>query len=205
MEKYLFMKPVLDFLGVGANLRRCVVTALKVAAALAVVAGVVAFVDAWNFTAGLPGTQIPGGVVYMVLFVAGVYMAVHAILIRAAAVAGLPDTELTLVPVFAVLSLLAGEALAAFGIALSVGGGVLIWFTGGNAYGLIKGFHEILPGPSGESFGAGLSFIVRGAFRSAAVLLTGYLVSELFIVLERIAANARLGAEGGKRDAGGTS
>ena len=196
MDKYLFMKPVLDSLANGLFFRKYFALCVRIGAAVAAMAGLVGFVNAWNFTAHLEPARIPGGIIYMLFLAAAVYMAVHTMLIRAKDIASLPHTGFTQIPVGAVVSLMIGEAYASVCAALAVGGGILIWFTGDSSYNLLNRVTFFLPAQGGESFMAGILFILRGAIRAVAALFLGYLASELFIVVERLGGNTRLGAPG---------
>ncbi len=196
MDKYLFMRPVLDALAQGPFFRKNFALCVRIGAAVAAMAGLVGFVTAWNFTAHLEAARIPGGILYMLFLAAGVYMAVHTLLIRAKDIDALPHTAFTLIPIGAVASLMVGEAYAAVCAALSVGGGILVWFNGAYAYTLLEHVAFFLPTFSGDSFMAGILLILRGALRAVVVLALGHLVSELFIVVERLGGNAPVGTPG---------
>ena len=196
MEKYLFMKPVLDSLANGPFFRKHFALCVRIGAGVAAMAGLVGFVNAWNVTAHMEPGRIPGGIIYMLSLVAAAYMAVHTMLIRAKDIASLPHTGFTLIPIGAIVSLMAGEAYAAVCAALAAGGGILIWFTGDGAYDLLQRVTLFIPFEGGATFMAGILFILRGAFRAVAALFLGYLASELFIVVERLAGNPRLGPSG---------
>ncbi len=193
MEKYLFMKPVLDALADGPFFRRKFALCVRIGAAVAAMAGLVGFVNAWNFTSQLDAGKIPGGILYMLFLAAATYMAVHTLLIRAKDIDALPHTGFTLIPLGAVVALMAGEAYAAVCAALSVGGGILVWFTGDWAYSVLSRAAFFLPPLGGETFMAGVLLILRGALRAVVALALGHLVSELFIVVERLGGNVRLG------------
>lgn len=186
MERYLFFGRVIDTLARGSSFRAWFSRFLKVAAAGIAFAGLVALFNAWQFTARQEASGIVGGIVYMLFLVAGVYMVVHATTIRAGHIESLPDGEFTLIPVCAVLTLLIGEAYAALFASLSVGGGLLIWFTRGSAYNLLNHVSAFVPVRTGTDFLAGTLFMVRGLVGAVVILTMGYLASELFLVIARI-------------------
>lgn len=196
MDKYLFMKPVLDALADGAWFRKQFAVCVRIAAAVAAVAGLVAFVNAWNFTAQLDAGRIPGGILYMLSLAAAAYMAVHTMLLRAKDIDALPRTGFTLIPLGAVVALMLGEAYAAACAALALGGGILVWFTGDYAYSILQRVDFFLPPLGGGTFMSGIVLILRGALRAVVALSIGHLASELFIVVERLGGNARTGAPG---------
>ncbi len=193
MDKYLFMRPVLDALAQGPFIRRNLALCVRIAAAVAAMAGLVGFVSAWNFTAHLEAARIPGGILYMLFFAAAIYMGVHTLLIRAKDIAALPHTAFTLIPIGAVASLMIGEAYAGVCAALSAGGGILVWFTGDYAYSLLQRVAWFLPPFGGSTFTDGILLILRGALRAVVALALGRLVSELFIVVEKLGGDTRLG------------
>ncbi len=193
MDKYLYMRRVLDAVAQGPFFRRNLALCVRIGAAVAAMAGLVGFVNAWNGTAHLEAARIPGGILYMLSIVAATYMGVHTLLIRATDIGALPHTGFTLIPIGAVASLMIGEAYAAVCIALSTGGGILLWFTGDYAYSLLQGVAWFLPTLGGSTFTDGILLILRGALRAVVALSLGHLASELFIVVEKIGGDARIG------------
>lgn len=137
MDRYLFFGQVIDTVAQGSAFRTYFSRLLKISAAVIVFAGLVALFNAWQFTSGQEASGIIGGIAYMFFLTTGIYMVVHATIIRTDHIASLPDGEFTLIPVCAVLSLFVGEAYAAFSTSVSLGGGVLIWCTQKGAYKLL--------------------------------------------------------------------
>lgn len=191
VRRYLFFGHVIDTLSRGSAFRGYFARSLRVSAGVIAFAGVVGLLDAWQFTSRQQASGIVGGFAYMLLLAAGIYMVVHAMVIRAGQIAALPDGEFTLIPLCSVLFLLAGEAYAAFSASVSLGGGFLIWFTRGDAHELLRGVSSFVPHPGGDDFLAGILFMIRGVVRAAVVLTGGYLAAELLRVVERMAANRR--------------
>ena len=196
MDKYLFMKPVLDALADGAFFRKQFALCVRIGAVVAAVAGLVGFVNAWNFTAQLDAGRIPGGILYMLFLAAAAYMAVHTLLLRAKDIDTLPRTGFTLLPLASVVALMLGEAYAAACAALAAGGGILVWFNGDYAYSILQRVDFFLPPLGGGTFMAGVLLILRGALRAVVALSAGHLLAELFIVVERLGGNARLAPPG---------
>jgi len=178
MERFLFFGRVIDTLARGSGFRTWFSRFLKISAAGIAFAGLVALFNAWHFTSRLEGSGIIGGIAYMLFLAAGVYMVVHAAIIRADHIASLPDTRFTLIPLCAVLALLVSEAYAAFSASVSLGGGLLIWFARGDAYSLLKDVSAFVPVQKGSDFLAGILYMIRGLVRAAVVLTGGYLASE---------------------------
>lgn len=187
VERYLFFGHVLDSLARGSNFRGYFARFLKIAAVVIAFTGLVALFDAWKFTSRQEAPGIIGGIAYMFFLATGFYMVVHAAILRAGHIAALPDSEFPIIPLCAVVSLLAGEAYAAFSTSVSLGGGVLIWFTQKRAYELLREVSAFVPNPGGGDFLAGILFMIRGLVRAAVVLTGGYLASELFLVVGKMA------------------
>lgn len=191
LDRCLFFGRVLDTLARGSAFGAYVSRGLKIAAAGIAFTGLIALFNAWQFTARQEASGIIGGIIYMFFLFTGIYMVVHAIIIRAGNIASLPDGEFTLIPLSAVLSLLAGEAFAAFTASVSLGGGVLIWFTQRGASHLLQDVSTFVPRGEGADFLAGVLFMVRGLARAALVLTGGYLISELLLVVGRLASKGK--------------
>jgi hypothetical protein len=187
MERYLFFGHVIDTIARGSAFRSCFSRFLKIAAAGIAFAGLVALFNAWQFTARQEASGIIGGIAYMFFLATGIYMVVHATIIRTGHIASLPDGEFTLIPLCTVLSLLVGETYAAFSASVSLGGGFLIWFAQKGAYKLLQDVSPFVPRSGGSNFLAGVLFIIWGLVRAAVVLTGCYLVSELFRVIGKIA------------------
>jgi hypothetical protein len=187
MERYLFLGCVLDALARGSTFRSYFARFLKIAAAVIAFTGLVVLLDAWKFTSRQEAAGIVGGIAFMFCLAAGFYMVVHAAIIRAGHIAALPDSEFPLIPLCAVVFLLAGEAYAAFSTSVSLGGGVLIWFTPNSAFEALRKFSAFVPHPVGEDFLSGLLLMIRGLVRAAVALAGGYLASELLLVIGKMA------------------
>lgn len=187
LERILFFGRVIDAIARGSVFRTWFSRFLKIAAGGIAFAGLVAVFNAWQFTARQEASGIIGGIVYMFFLAVGVYMVVHAAILRAGHIASLPDGEFTLIPLCAVLSLFAGEAYAAFSASVSLGGGLLIWFTRGDAHNLLRDVSAFVPSSKSSDFLAGVLFMIRGLVRAALVLTGGYLASELFLVVGKVA------------------
>jgi len=193
MRRYLFFGRVVDTLSNGSAFRGHVARALRIAAAGIGFAGLFGLSHVLQFISRQQGSGIFGGILYMLLFLAGVYMVVHAVILRAGHISALPEDRFTLIPLCSVLSRLAGEAYAAFSIAVSLGGGLLIWCARGDAYTLLRDVSAFVPASGGTDFLAGILFMIRGLIRGAVVLLGGYLAAELLVVAGRI---GETGSEG---------
>lgn len=190
MEKYLFMRPVLGLLAQGRFFSRVIAMAIRVAAALVVLFSLTTFFQAGKITFELPAQGIPGGVLFEVLFVLGVYAAVHVMLIRARDVDQLAVSDFYALPLGAILVRMLGEAYAAFVSLVAIGAGLFVWFTNQSVNKvlnpLVRGLFPTMR--DNPSFMGGIEFMVSGVLAGLGALIVAYVVSEILAVLARVAA-----------------
>jgi len=191
MEKYLFMRPVLRRLSEGRIFRLAFTVALRALAGVTILVGLVTWLTMWKIVSSLSGIGLLGGFVFQLLFGIAVYAVAHTILIRAGDVARLSESELTLLPIAIIVVRLIGEVWAAFGITMSIAGGILIWFAGGSSYQLLSGLPRVVPFSfGGDTFVGGLLLIVIGTLMSFFALTAFYWLAELLGLGVGIARNA---------------
>lgn len=192
MEKYLFMKKVIDAISEGEFFRKAVAIFLRVLALVITISGLVAWVVIWKSISGDNVQTIAGVVIFQLLFIFAIYMVVHALLIRANDISALPDGDYTVIPIASVFLKLCGEVYAAFGAVISLAGGILIWFIGGNAFYFIRKVSIFKHGyGAGSDFLGGLAFIVGGWLVAFFVLVVFYFLSEAVVVMADIARNTK--------------
>jgi hypothetical protein len=104
MDRFLFFGNVIDTIAQGSAFRTYFSRFLKIAAAGIAFAGIVALFNAWQFTARQEASGIIGGIAYMFFLATGIYMVVHATIIRTGHIASLPDGEFTLIPLCSMTS-----------------------------------------------------------------------------------------------------
>ncbi len=197
MEKYLFMKPVLQSISEGNFFRKAVAIALRVLAIAIAFASLVGWIVKWKFVFSLPVAGIIGGIIFQLLMVVVVYMVVHVMLIRANNIERLPESEYTVIPIVALCLKLFGEMYASFLVVTGVAGGLYIWMTGRNAGSDLLGIIAPLTPAFGDlTFLGGVKFILSGATMAFIALLISYFLSEAVIVMVDIARNTRFGNKG---------
>lgn len=197
MEKYFFMKPVLQYISEGKFFRKTVAIALRVLAIAIAFASLVGWMVKWKFVFSLPVNGIIGGIIFQLLMVVAVYMVVHVMMIRAINIERLPESEYTVIPIVSHCLKLLGEIYASFLVVTAVAGGLYIWMTGRNAgrdlLGIIAplapAFHDL-------TFLGGVRFILTSATMAFVTLLCSYFLSEAVIVMVDIARNTRFGNKG---------
>ncbi|OGP89822.1 MAG: hypothetical protein A2031_06640 [Deltaproteobacteria bacterium RBG_19FT_COMBO_43_11] len=193
MEKYLFMKPVLQMISQGYFFRKSFAIFLRALAVVTVIAGLVAWIMFWKYLSGATVSQVLGVIIFQVIFIIAIYMVVHALLIRAEDIAGLPDADYMVIPIVSVSLKLCGEIYACFMAGVSLAGGILIWFIGGDAFYLIRKAAGFMPGfGHGSDFLGGLIFIVGGWLIAFFVLVVFYFLAEAVVVMADIARNTKI-------------
>ncbi len=181
MEKYLFMRPLLQRLGDARFCYRALAVALRVAAALTVLFSLVTFFSAGKLLFELPAHAILGGVLFELFFVLAVYAAVHAALLRAAEIEQLEPHEYFALPLGAKLVQLLGEAYAGFVSFVAIGGGLFVWFTNLSLTKVLNPLiRALFPGLREDtSFLGGIEFVAAGLLAGLGVLIASYVVSQL--------------------------
>jgi hypothetical protein len=194
MEKYLFMKKVIDSISQGDFFRKAFAIFLRVLALVITITGLVAWVMIWKTMSGETVKMVAGIVIFQILFILALYMAVHALLIRAGHISELSDSDYTVIPITSVFFKLCGEMYASFATVMSLAGGVLIWFVGREAFYFIGKVSIFKYGfLSGSDFLGGLTFIVGGWLVAFFVLVIFYFLSEAVVVMTDIARNTKKG------------
>ncbi len=197
MEKYFFMKPVLQFISEGKFFRKSVAIALRVLAIAIAFASLVGWIVKWKFVFSLPVNGIIGGIIFQMLMIVAVYMVVHVMLIRAHNIERLPEAEYMVIPIVSVCLKLIGEMYASFLAVTAVAGGLYIWMTGRNAGEDLLGITATLaPAFHDLTFLGGVKYILTGATTGFVTLLFTYFLSEAVIVMVDIARNTRFGNKG---------
>lgn len=192
MEKYLFMKSFLQLLSQGNFFRKAYAIVLRVLAVLVVIAALVGWIQVWKLVSGAATDAILGIIIFQFLFVIAIYMVVHAILIRAGDIAGLPESDFTVIPIVSISLKLIGEIYACFVAAVSVGGGIAMWLKS-DAFFMIRGSAPFIPiFGGGEGFFGGLLFIAGGLFAAFIALVFFYFLAEAVVVMVDIAKNTKI-------------
>jgi hypothetical protein len=197
MDKYFFMKQVLQFFSEGKIFRKLVAVALRGLAIAIAFAGLVGWIVKWKFVFSLPVTGIIGGIIFQLLMIVAVYTVVHVMLIRAHNIERLPESEYTVIPIVSLCLKLIGEMYASFLAVTAVAGGLYIWTTGRDAGKDLLGIvASLTPVVQDLSFIGGVKFILTGATMGFVTLLVAYFFSEAVIVMVDIARNTRFGNKG---------
>jgi hypothetical protein len=182
---------------------RAIAVVLRVSAVLVALGGFFSWFHAVQAVGHLNGSGTLGGVIFLLVFAAAVYMVTHVLLIRAGDIAHLPSSEFAIFPVASILLRMLGELYACLLTAMGAGGFVLILF-GGNTF-LADRVMQITPGTSLISlfvfqFAAGsngtltpaILFLFSSLFGALMALVFFYLLAEAMTLFMVTARNIRL-------------
>jgi hypothetical protein len=198
MSKALFMKPVLEKLEQGSFFRSKFALLVRVLAVLLALGMLLVMINLWR--GGLsdaPGSTIFAGIVFQLFLVAGTYMAVHVMFIKAREIDALREGPYVVLPIAALFLKMLGEIYATLAVAVALGGGFAMWITGAAPRSLF--LHDVelfLPSSPllrgiDNAFLGGLAFMVTGTVAALLWLAIFYFLSEVVTVLADIGTSAR--------------
>lgn len=185
MNRYLFMSRLLPLLSKPGFLNKLVAVMLRAAAAVVILVSLAFIFTAGKVTFGLPAQTIMGGILFQILYIIAIYAVVHTILIRANDIEQLTQNEYMALPMGVILLKLVGEVYAFFVALTAIGGGIFVWFTNKGVATILSPMPWFFPAPSDPNFTGGLTIMLAGVLLAAAVLISFYMLSELFNSLAR--------------------
>ena len=189
VEKFLFMRALLERLGDSGFLNRATAITLRVLAALIVLFSLTTFFKVGQLIFKLPANSILGGVLFEVFFVLAVYAVAHVLVIRAGEISRLVPGEHHALPLAPILLRAAGETYSAFVILVAIGGGIFVWFTSlklSNSNILNPVIQFLMPTPRADvSFMGGIEFMLSGILAGIAALVLAYIAADVFRLLLR--------------------
>ncbi|MFO7867112.1 MAG: hypothetical protein R6V02_09925 [Candidatus Aminicenantes bacterium] len=192
MNKVFFMKPFVENFSKKGVFNKAFSIILKILAVLTIIAAFVIWVLLWKFVFEIPAAGIAGGVIFQLFFIVGIYMAIHAVFVRAQHISALKTDEYTVVPVVSIFLKLLGEVYASLTAAIAIGGGILIWFAGGFAADLLKEVPSFIPQyGGGATFLGGVIFLAGGLVFAFFTLIAFYFFGEFFKIAAAIAVNTK--------------
>jgi hypothetical protein len=185
---------VIEALTQGAIIRTAVSWALRAAAVVTALVGLYLVVEILKAAFQLPGMGTIGGLLFAIVFAGAIFAIVQILLYRADTVAGLGDSQFTVIPIFSLLCRAAGECYAATVASIAVGGCIFTWLSGAGPSMLLPGVGGLVPGGGGGggSFVEGLVLLVLGSIAAFFALVAFYFVAEMILVVADIARNVRL-------------
>ena len=183
MDKYFFMRRMLELLHQPGFLNRLAAITLRAIAGFVVLLSLVTLFKVGKVIFGLPPSGILGGVLFLVCYILAVYAVVHTLIIRAREAAKIIGSEFSMFPLVAVLLKTFGEVFAAFMSLVAVGGGMYVWFTGKSVATILDPLQKLTPVFGDATFLGGMQFIVGGVLSALVVLILSYALSEMVSLL----------------------
>lgn len=203
------LRPVLEALNEGRKLRSGAAMLLRLMAVFTGLGGLYLVGKIVVGAFDLSVAAAIGAILFALVLGAALVGVVQVLWYRADKVSRIEDSPFTAIPIVSHFARAAGETYAVLGVAVALGGCVFIWLSGGGPAPLPGGWGAFFPGmEGGNTFVAGLLFLVSTGVLAALNLFLAYLVAELIVVLADIADNTRAlleagGGDGGSREAAG--
>lgn len=203
MDKFLFVRPLLDLLAQGRFFHRALALTVRALAALAVLFSLTPFFQAGKLIFDLPANGILGGVLFEILLVLAVYSVVHVLLIRAGDIDKLEPGEYYALRVAPLLARMVGEAYSCFVSLVAVGAGIFVWFTGMSQAKVLNPFMlALIPSMrDNASFMGGIEFMLGGILVAIGALLLSYMLAEVLTWLVKLATRESMTATNGRHAA----
>lgn len=188
MEKYLFMRSVINLLSQDRFFCRAVSYFLKATAVLLVLLSLTTFFIAGKLTFDLPVNGILGGILFEAFFVLAVYAAAHVLFIRGEQIAELPPGPFVTLRLAPLLLRGLGEAYAGYVGLIAIGGGAFVWFTNLSLTKVLSAVVRPLFPTHGDdpTFVGGIGFMLSGVAAAGAVLLLAYFAAEALLMLRPV-------------------
>lgn len=185
---------VLGALERGSVIRRIVALVLRLVGILIVLGGVYGLVDILKLSFHLSTQGTLGGLVFAVIFVAGIVAMLQICFYRAGNVDRLGESPYPVMAVFSVGFRTIGELYAVLLATVGLGGCLFLWFSGFDPMTLLSMLGNFLPFvPSGSgTFLDGAKFLITMLLLAFGFLLFFYFLAEAVLSIADIAKNVRL-------------
>ncbi len=205
MSPLTFFYPVLKALEDGQIIRKFATVLLQIVAGLVLLGGLLTLIGALKLSFELPTAEgTLGGILFCAILLAAIGAIAQILFFRARGISQLGESPFTVIPILSIILRAAGEIWATLGVAVAIGGCVLIWLANFDPLRMLGTAGGLLPSlPAGESFLGGLALLLYFSVFGAVVLIVFYFLAESVVVLADIARNVRLlvKAQGGPTDA----
>jgi hypothetical protein len=195
MNRYFFMRPVLDKLTEPAFFGSVIAVALRVVASLIGLLSLTVFFKAGKLTFDLPAEHAVGGVLFEVYFVLAVFATIQVLLIRASEIETPKMNDTYAISTVALMIKLLGEMYCVFVGLVAMGGGLFVWFTNQGLEHVLGPVIKVLMSELGgdPSFMGGIEFMAVGVFLGLAVLIGSYAASQALLLLVRPSSRTAAG------------
>ena len=188
-KNVFFFYPVLIALSDGSAIRKAVVVALKVAAIVAALAGLLMAVSILTVSSHGTGTALLGGILFAILLLGAGICVAQIFWYRSGSVAALGSSRYSIISIFSILSRASGEAAATSLLATAAGACLFLWLAGTANLPITPGLP--IPIQVDNNFVAGLIVLIYLAALAFAALILGYLWAETIMLLVDIEQNTR--------------
>lgn len=185
-------EPFLESLAKGPVLRKTLALTLRILAAVLILAGLFMALGTIGQIINvirIDAAEALGGLLSLVLIVAGFFLAVKVVLFRAKSILTSSESEYPIVSLSLLLLRTAGELLALFYSVFGFISGITIWF--GGEFPFLPSFWRSLFLPGIPAFILGLGIILASLLQAILMLLAFYLLAELLLLLRDLATNCR--------------
>ena len=192
MEKVLFIKNLQEKFRSQDFFKNLTANALRVLTGLIILFSLISWIKLWKVVFQLKNAEMVGGIIFQLLFIVGIYMVVHILLLSSGKILKLKKDKLFVFPIISEILRTLGEIFASFSVFVGVSGGILIWFAGRNSRGLLKSLPLIkYAGNHGWNFLGGVMFIINMFFAGLVGIIVFYAISELIIHIHKIEKNTK--------------
>jgi hypothetical protein len=186
-KSYFFYYPILRALADGRVIRTCVVWGLKIGAIAAILGGLLSAFGILTASQGSGAAGMLASVLLAVFLLATSLCVGQVCWYRAGSVAGLRDSDYTVIPMASTLFRTAAECSATSFVGIGVGACLFLWLSPAEL-GAIA-LRSVLPIalPAATGFLGGIVVLLYSCFLAALSLIFGYLAAEWIHVLVDIA------------------
>ncbi|MCK4642993.1 hypothetical protein KAU32_05085 [bacterium] len=192
MEKYLFIKATLEAFAKEDFFKKITALVIRILCGIVVIFSLVSWIKLWKVVFDMKGSDVIGGIFFQLLFIVGVYMIVHILLIRAKDISGMKKEEFYVLPIISTVLKMLGEVHAALFVFTGWAGGIFIWISGQeaksviNTLPLIKSAGRVTP-----DFMGGLTFIVKLTLMGFLAIVLMYAAAEVVKIFHRVEKNTK--------------
>ena len=192
MEKYLFIKAALEAFAKEDFFKKITALVLRILCGIMVIFSLVSWIKLWKVVFDLKGSDVVGGILFQLLFIVGVYMVVHILLIRAKDISGMQKEEFYVLPIISTVLKMMGEVYAAVFVFAGWAGGIFIWIAGQDAKSIIKTLPLIKSaGRITPDFMGGLTFIIKLTLTGFIAIVLMYAAAEVIKIFHRLEKNTK--------------
>lgn len=195
-----FSRTVLGALERGNVMRKVMAMALRIVGMLIVLGGLYGLFEILKASFQLSAQAGVGGVIFSLVFIAGIFAMVQICFYRAGSIDRLGESPFPVMSVISIGFRAGGEIYAVLMAVAGIGGCLFIWFAQLNPVSLLGPLAALLPSMTftgNASFPGGLALLIEMVLVGFATLVFFYFLAEVVLVLADIAQNVRLLAKAG--------